>query len=493
MALKNVNIPLNIQDYPKTNNNSSSTYIGVNSLLNNSSDNQNLVTITNYLPSDQSSVNISKMINGIIVGPTTILSNIQNSIIVGSINTSSSSLAGSQVRVSNILAAGSYLEIPNASNCTILGVGNDPDVQNPLFIIGNGITNSSNHNIVEVTTDSVHISPSRSNAVTVDITGTGVNITGATTISGLLTTNNINTGNYNIQTSDITAQGTVTLSDIAPLDEASPISISGDITFSKNPATIYTSDKGAGEVNLVGTYTFDSNNGLKIGTSTINSSNESVNLTLPRYSGTLALAKTLYNYTITFGFETDENSNWNYGGLSGNNSYRGVISFNINLTNSNTLDDFLGDANFKEATKEATDNFSDIWLDILGVAAGKSSAASGYILQIVNGEPRENTSNLYFINNVRGEIEGEPSSTASHYTLYAFGIRFAQYAFSERADQKYLPILTANTDPSFALPQGVSNSGFKTLLSDVVNSMTYQGISPSNINYISIHKETINF
>lgn len=491
MALKNVNIPLNIKDYPTTNSNSSSVYMGVNSLLNNSSSNQNLVTITNYLPSDQSSVNISKMINGIIVGPTTTISNIQNSIIVGSINISSSGLAGSQVSASNILAVGSYLEIPNASNCTILGVGNDPDVQNPLFIIGNGITYSSNHNIVEVTTDSVHISPSRSNAVTVDITGTGVNITGATTISGLLTTNNINTGNYNIQTSDITAQGTVTLSDIAPLDEASPISISGDITFSKNPATIYTSDNGAGEVNLVGTYTFDSANGLKIGTSTINSSNESVNLTLPRYSGTLALAKTLYNYTITFGFETDENSSWNYGGLSGNNSYRGVISFNINLINGTSFDDFLSGENFKEAT----DNFSDIWWDILGTAAGKSSVASGYILQIVNGEPQaDTTSNLYFINNVRGEMaKGTTSDPYDHYILYAFGIRFAQYAFSARADQKYLPILTANTDPSFALPQGVSNGNFDTTLSDGATSMVYQGIRPSDINYISIHKEAINF
>lgn len=490
MALKNVNIPLNIQDYPNTNNNSSSTYIGVNSLLNNSSDNQNLVTITNYLPSDQSYVNISKMINGIIVGPTTNLSNIQNSIIVGSTNISSSSLAGSQVSASNILAVGSYLEIPNASNCAILGVGNDPDVQNPLFIIGNGITFSSNHNIVEVTTDSVHISPSRSNAVTVDITGTGVNIIGATTITGgatiggLLTIGDEDNGTTTIDMNKITTS--ILNTNSIKVRSGDSISIESPVNLNNNTIS--------GGATLTGTYTFDSVNGLKIGTSTINSSNESVNLTLPRYSGTLALAKTLYNYTITFGFEI-EGSNWNYGGLSGNNSYRGVISFNINLINNGTIfDNFLGDENFKEATKEATDNFSDIWMDILGAAAGKSSAASGYILQIVNGEPRKNTSNLYFINNVRGEkVEELSPAPISHYNLYAFGIRFAQYAFTERADQKYLPILTANTDPSFALPQGVSNGEFKTLLSDVVNSMTYQGISPSNINYISIHKETINF
>lgn len=240
MALKNVNIPLNIQDYPKTNNNSSSTYIGVNSLLNNSSDNQNLVTITNYLPSDQSSVNISKMINGIIVGPTTILSNIQNSIIVGSINTSSSSLAGSQVGISNILAVGSYLEIPNASNCTILGVGNDPDVQNPLFIIGNGITYSSNHNIVEVTTDSVHISPSRSNAVTVDITGTGVNI------SGLLTIGDEDNGTTTIDMNEINTS--ILKTNSIKANSGASISIESPVNLNNNTIS--------GGATLTGTYTF---------------------------------------------------------------------------------------------------------------------------------------------------------------------------------------------------------------------------------------------
>lgn len=289
MALKNVNIPLNIQDYPNTNNNSSSTYIGVNSLLNNSSDNQNLVTITNYLPSDQSSVNISKMINGIIVGPTTTLSNIQNSIIVGSINTSSSSLAGSQVGVSNILAAGSYLEIPNASNCTILGVGNNPDVQNPLFIIGNGSTYSSNHNIVEVTTDSVHISPSRSNAVTVDITGTGVNITGATTItggatiSGLLTIGDEDNGTTTIEMNEITTSSLYTNS--IKVRSGDSISIESPVNLNNNTIS--------GGATLNGTYTFDAENGLKIGNKTIQSSGAGT-LTLPRGSGTLAKTFSLY-------------------------------------------------------------------------------------------------------------------------------------------------------------------------------------------------------
>ena len=475
MALKNVNIPLNIKDYPE-----------------NSSSN---ISKVSYLSEWDSDNNVGLNTNGLlIIGKNNSAGWTTNSLIIGNNNSSSSTLNANinsnYIMVGNNLLTNSLPEHDNTiQNGIIIGQYNNP-IESPRFVIGNGISEDERSNIVEVTTDSVHISPSRSNAVTVDITGTGVNITGATTISGLLTTNNINTGNYNIQTSDITAQGTVTLSDIAPLDEASPISISGDITFSKNPATIYTSDNGAGEVNLVGTYTFDSANGLKIGTSTINSSNESVNLTLPRYSGTLALATTLYNYTITFGFKIN-NSSWNYGGLSGNNSYRGVISFNINLINGTSFDDFLSGENFKEAT----DNFSDIWWDILGTAAGKSSVASGYILQIVNGEPQaDTTSNLYFINNVRGEMaKGTTSDPYDHYILYAFGIRFAQYAFSARADQKYLPILTANTDPSFALPQGVSNGEFKTTLSDGANSMVYQGIRPSDINYISIHKEAINF
>lgn len=483
MALKNVNIPLNIKDYPTMNDNSGSVYIGVDSLLNSSSSNQNLVTITNYLPSDQSSVNISKMINGIIVGPTTNLSNIQNSIIVGSGNTSSSSLAGSQVSASGILAVGSYLEIPNASNCTILGVGNDPDVQNPLFIIGNGITYSSNHNIVEVTTDSINLTPT--SGVSFKMNSSGSTFTGPLTID-------------TIQGNSITLRGELRVSEIYENDSADNINFRNNavfhtgVTFNDNINLQNNTISGGATLN--GTYTFDAENGLKIGTSTINSSNESVNLTLPRYSGTLALAKTLYNYTITFGFEIN-NSSWNYGGLSGNNSYRGVISFNINLINGTSFDDFLSGENFKEATKEATDNFSDIWWDILGTAAGKSSVASGYILQIVNGEPQaDTTSNLYFINNVRGEMaKGTTSDPYDHYILYAFGIRFAQYAFSARADQKYLPILTANTDPSFALPQGVSNGEFKTTLSDGANSMVYQGIRPSDINYISIHKEAINF
>lgn len=242
MALKNVQIPLNIKDYPTMNDNSGSVYIGVDSLLNSSSSNQNLVTITNYLPSDQSFVNISKMINGIIVGPTTNLSNIQNSIIVGSVNISSSSLAGSQVSVSNILAVGSYLEIPNASNCAILGVGNDPDVQNPLFIIGNGITYSSNHNIVEVTTDSVHISPSRSNAVTVDITGTGVNITGDTTITGELRVSEIyeddSADNINFRNNAVFHTG-VTFNDNINLQNnniSGGATLTGTYTFTQTPA-----------------------------------------------------------------------------------------------------------------------------------------------------------------------------------------------------------------------------------------------------------------
>lgn len=307
MALKNVNIPLNIKDYPTMNDNSGSVYIGVDSLLNSSSSNQNLVTITNYLPSDQSSVNISKMINGIIVGPTTNLSNIQNSIIVGSINISSSSLAGSQVSASNILAVGSYLEIPNASNCAILGVGNDPDVRNPLFIIGNGITYSSNHNIVEVTTDSVHISPSRSNAVTVDITGTGVNITGDTTITGELR-----------------------VSEIYEDDSADNINFRNNAVF-YNEATFndninLQNNTVSGGATLNGTYTFDSANGLKIGTSTINSSNESVNLTLPRSSGTLALNTEYYLYTITLCFYKATTST----GASGIFTFTGLTNSPLN-------------------------------------------------------------------------------------------------------------------------------------------------------------------
>ena len=322
MALKNVNIPLNIKDYPTMNDNSGSVYIGVDSLLNSSSSNQNLVTITNYLPSDQSSVNISKMINGIIVGPTTNLSNIQNSIIVGSGNTSSSSLAGSQVSASGILAVGSYLEIPNASNCTILGVGNDPDVQNPLFIIGNGSTYSSNHNIVEVTTDSVHISPSRSNAVTVDITGTGVNITGAITITGDTTVNNKLTigdednGTTEIDQNEITTSLLKTNS--IQTNSGTSISIESPVNLNNNNIS--------GGATLTGTYTFDAENGLKIGTSTINSSLETVELTLPRATGTLALNTEYYLYTITLCFYKATTST----GASGIFTFTGLTNSPLN-------------------------------------------------------------------------------------------------------------------------------------------------------------------
>ena len=309
MALKNVQIPLNIKDYPTMNDNIGSVYVGVYSLLNSSSSNQNLITINDYLPDVQSSINISKMINGIIIGPTTAISNIQNSLIVGSSNVSSSSLAGSQVSASNILAVGSYLEIPNASNCTILGVGNDPDVQNPLFIIGNGITYSSNHNIVEVTTDSVHISPSRSNAVTVDITGTGVNITGDTTITGDLRVSEIyeddSADNINFRNNTV---------------------FHNEVTFDDNINLQNNTISGGATLN--GTYTFDSTDGLKIGTSTINSSNESVNLnlTLPRSSGTLALNTEYYLYTITLCFYKATTST----GASGIFTFTGLTNSPLN-------------------------------------------------------------------------------------------------------------------------------------------------------------------
>lgn len=282
MALKNVNIPLNIKDYPTTNSNSSSVYMGVNSLLNNSSDNQNLVTITNYLPSDQSSVNISKMINGIIVGPTTILSNIQNSIIVGSGNTSSSSLAGSQVSASGILAVGSYLEIPNASNCTILGVGNDPDVQNPLFIIGNGSTYYSNSNIVEITTNSINLTPT--SGVSFNMDSRGSEFTGPLTID-------------TIQGNSITLRGELRVSEIYEDDSADNINFRNNAVF-YNEATFndninLQNNTISGGATLNGTYTFDAENGLKIGNKTIQSSGAGT-LTLPKGSGTLATTSSLY-------------------------------------------------------------------------------------------------------------------------------------------------------------------------------------------------------
>ena len=282
MALKNVNIPLNIKDYPTMNDNSGSVYIGVDSLLNSSSSNQNLVTITNYLPSDQSSVNISKMINGIIVGPTTNLSNIQNSIIVGSGNTSSSSLAGSQVSASGILAVGSYLEIPNASNCTILGVGNDPDVQNPLFIIGNGITYSSNHNIVEVTTNSINLTPA--GGVSFNMNSSGSTLTGPLTIDA-------------IQGNSITLRGELRVSEIYEDDSADNINFRNntvfhnEVTFDDNINLQNNTISGGATLN--GTYTFDAENGLKIGNKTIQSRGAGT-LTLPRGSGTLATTSSLY-------------------------------------------------------------------------------------------------------------------------------------------------------------------------------------------------------
>lgn len=417
MALKNVNIPLNIQDYPTMNDNSSSVYMGVNSLLNNSSDNQNLVTITNYLPSDQSSVNISKMINGIIVGPTTILSNIQNSIIVGSINTSSSSLAGSQVGVSNILAAGSYLEIPNASNCAILGVGNDPDVINPLFIIGNGTTYVTNHNIVEVTTNSINLTPA--NNIALNISGTGVNITGDTTITGdiavngLLTIGDEDNGTTTIDMNEITTSSLKTNS--IKVRSGDSISIISPVNL--NNTTI------SGGATLTGTYTFDSTGGLKIGSNTINSSNQPITLTMPSQEGTLALNTEYYLYTITLCFYKTTTST----GASGIFTFTGLT--NSPLNNLITED---GKKSYSTITEEQLlqiyNNFifnnTSIHFTASGELRLRETASSGWsdhnitAISYNYSQPAGNLSNYScVISYIPSSISSTPNAEA--YTLYS--------------------------------------------------------------------------
>lgn len=289
MALKNVNIPLNIKDYPE-----------------NSSSN---ISKVSYLSEWDSDNNVGLNTNGLlIIGKNNSAGWTTNSLIIGNNNSSSSTLNANinsnYIMVGNNLLTNSLPEHDNTiQNGIILGQYNNP-IANPKLIIGNGTAEEERSNIVEVTTDSINLTPANNTAL--NITGTGVNITGATTITGdaavngLLTIGDEDNGTTTIDMNEITTSRLNT--NLIKANIGTSISIESTVNLNNNTIS--------GGATLNGTYTFDSVNGLKIGTSTINSANTNNIITLPRSTGTLALTDTIYykSFTILWDLRTQSNN-----------------------------------------------------------------------------------------------------------------------------------------------------------------------------------------
>ena len=302
MALKNVNIPLNIKDYPE------------NSSIN--------ISRVSYLSSEEGVNTIDRYASGLlIIGENNSAQFTFNSLIVGSNNTSSSySLINNSN--SNFIMVGDHLltesyqdQYDNTiQNGVIIGQYNNP-IESPRLVIGNGTAEKERSNIVEVTTDSINLTPT--SGVSFKMNSSGSTFTGPLTID-------------TIQGNSITLRGDLRVSEIYEDDSADNINFRNNavfhtgVTFNDNINLQNNTISGGATLN--GTYTFDAENGLKIGTSTINSSLETVELTLPRATGTLALNTEYYLYTITLCFYKATTST----GASGIFTFTGLTNSPLN-------------------------------------------------------------------------------------------------------------------------------------------------------------------
>lgn len=269
MALKNVNIPLNIKDYPE------------NSSIN--------ISRVSYLSSEEGVNTIDRYASGLlIIGENNSAHFTFNSLIVGSNNTSSSYSLFNNSN-SNFIMVGDHLltesyqdQYDNTiQNGVIIGQYNNP-IESPRLVIGNGTAEKERSNIVEVTTDSINLTPT--SGVSFKMNSSGSTFTGPLTID-------------TIQGNSITLRGELRVSEIYENDSTDNINFRNNavfhtgVTFNDNINLQNNTISGGATLN--GTYTFDAENGLKIGNKTIQSRGAGT-LTLPVGSGTLAKTSSLY-------------------------------------------------------------------------------------------------------------------------------------------------------------------------------------------------------
>lgn len=230
MALKNVNIPLNIQDYPE-----------------NSSSN---ISKVSYLSEWDSDNNVGLNTNGLlIIGKNNSAGWTTNSLIIGNNNSSSSTLNANinsnYIMVGNNLLTNSLPEHDNTiQNGIILGQYNNP-IESPKLVIGNGTAEEERSNIVEVTTNSINLTPA--GGVSFNMNSSGSTLTGPLTVD-------------TIQGNSISLRGDLRVNDIYENESTENINFRNnavfhnEVTFNDN-INLQNNTISGGAI-LTGTYTF---------------------------------------------------------------------------------------------------------------------------------------------------------------------------------------------------------------------------------------------
>ena len=361
MALKNVNIPLNIKDFPSSTAVSNCAYIGENNEIANAN---NILIIGN---------NINWKGHG---GPQS------NTLVVGENLTSQS---------------GAFDDYKNQ---VVIGEFNEPSTtQGSYLVVGDGTgKNELAHNILVVKRGQVNING------LLNIAGTGVNITGAATITGntaingLLTIGDEDSGVTTIGTDEINTSS-LKANSIEANSETS-ISIKSPVNLNNNTIS--------GGATLKGTYTFDAINGLKIGNTIINTSNQPTTLTMPSREGTLALNTEYYLYTITLCFYKED----------GATADRGIFTF-TGVANSQ-LDSLITDDGEKSYSTITEPQLQQIYNKFFHNGASIHFTASGELRHRENASRGVSSYNITAINYIYNEINGRPyySCTISYIPLY---------------------------------------------------------------------------